>query len=485
MRAFLGFSILCLSLTLTPFAQATDHEQNCKNEGQKQSNQCQAAGKGAEGANTGQASGIGNSMPGKQINVGAQGQKQSAIDSANKLNAANQQCEQNKKQCSNKCDSEAAQADADAAKAQAQDPMHQCNAQCMNYKKQAANIRSRTKNEACIAPIMAMQKELGDGANNAQQAANKAGDTQGQSGGMPPIPPIPPPSSKPSPPVTPTPISAPTADLMSPCADPSSATLASCTKTLLDKCTPGLAANATTDPTCDTFTMRYCNTLPSTGNTQFAGTNVPQQGQSREGAGVGSSYCNTAIAKNFCEDPGRSQCATCQNYRNQFSDACKVNPASCAPTQFSSSCPTTEPPIATTPPSGTSPVAGVGGGSTGGGGGGDLMAGSPPKDDRYSSASVAKEGQSQAAKMDMAVSEGGGSGGAADSSGEDDDFASKFRKKSDLAMAANGGGSPASSRSPASVDIGRNTGPSLFSISSTTIQNMCARERLHHCGNLN
>lgn len=114
------------------------------------------------------------------------------------------------------------------------------------------------------------------------------------------------------------------------------------------------------------------------------------------------------------------------------------------------------------------------------------MADTPTNGDRYSTASVAKEGQSQAAKMDMAVSEGGGGGsGADDYNWKEDDFASKFRKKTDLATAAKGATPGAGSRSPASVDIGRNTGPSLFSISSTTIQNMCARERLHHCGNLN
>ncbi|MGZ3722546.1 MAG: hypothetical protein ACXVA9_06430 [Bdellovibrionales bacterium] len=464
------------------FAKAPTWTKDCAAAGKKSTDACQKIHDVAKAGENADAAKTLSAMPknGKGINPEAQGLQQAAQAQAARLTKAQQDCQKEQDDCKQKCDQEESDRKPHEGKTAPPPPTGDGDPMGPPATAQSGQV-DQAKENTCMAPIAAMMADLGKGAADAANAANQAGNSAGQTPGMPPIPPMPSSGDKTGTATT-SPTSNPLADQMACSTDPAAATLSKCTDTLVAKCTPGLSSAAQNDPTCDKFTARFCNANPtsSTPDTTSADTTPTVNADTnRPGSGVGTSYCNTAIAKNFCQAPGRAKCATCQNYRATTSDDCKNNPSSCQTTQFSASCPDAEPILATTPPSGTSPTGGGDSMGGGGGGGGDRFSPAGPAGAGNKEGIVA--GKSDGPNMNMAVSEGGGSGSSYDSS--NDSFASKYRiPKFGGGMAGAKPASASASRVPASTDVANTSGPSLFNISSMAIQNMCNANRLRHCG---
>lgn len=72
---------------------------------------------------------------------------------------------------------------------------------------------------------------------------------------------------------------------------------------------------------CKDFSDEYCSIGPED---ETSPTSV-------DGMGVGTKYCQLAIAKNFCSPSGRESCPTCQGLERMQSPACENNPSLCLP----------------------------------------------------------------------------------------------------------------------------------------------------------
>lgn len=479
MRGIASILVVVLGLA-APKAFAGPDDTDCKNAGEQATSECKAASDGATGADNADAGQVGSTVGAKQtINPGANAQQAQALRQVARLNGAKNQCQQKQEECKNKCDQAQKSADAKVRAGQSQTPP--CSqGDCPVAKQDQAKIPG-TEQNSCIAPIAAMMGKLGDGANAAQNAADQAGKTAGATPGMPPIPPIPPPSPSPDKPQTPT---TPTDTAAKDCkTDPNAATNSLCKDQMVTACTSAYTTNSTTSQ-CDLFTAQFCNaTSSSAASTPTDTTTTPIGGGTRPGAGVGSPYCQLAIAHNFCQDPARSQCATCQNYRQTTSPACQADPSKCAQDNSqqqlaASSCPVTEPPL-TAP---TLPMA-----PTGGSGSGDRMSGGSGASSGVSTSlasSAAKEGasagKSTGPNMDMSVDGGGGGGGG----GGNDSYNGGDNKSDDPKNGLAGGARASQIRAPNSrtTDVATQSGASLFNISTAAYQNLCANGRLRHCG---
>jgi len=255
------------------------------------------------------------------------------------------------------------------------------------------------------------------------------------------------------------------------------------------QCDAQLAAscmNAMSDWRCVNFANRYCN-----------------------GTGVGSPYCNRAVAYQFCSPGGRDLCPSCLQLQKETSPGCVANPAACigqnspeetermratcpqdpvfagagnagfggvagglpAPGPVPVAGPTPNPglppPIL---PAGTNGGTGGTGGTTGGGGTGTIVTSSVGGGrDSYKD----KITGGLTAKQEAAAGQGGGGYGAQSAGGGD------VGGTGGRDTAGTGGYKPAST-GPA-PDVNGQYGPSLFTTASQIIRNRCAEAKFFHC----
>jgi hypothetical protein len=163
--------------------------------------------------------------------------------------------------------------------------------------------------------------------------------------------------------------------------------------------------------------------------------------QTAPGSGVGTPFCQAAIAYNYCQSPGRGMCPSCLGLNKTQSPACAANPALCL-AQNSQAQITAAKATCPTDPMFANPAYAVGGGS------------------------VATGLNTSGASLPVVVlpqSTDSASGSALQPASVED-----------------------SSRAPASAsglpsDIQGQFGPSLFAMTAQSLQARCAAGKLNHC----
>lgn len=255
---------------------------------------------------------------------------------------------------------------------------------------------------------------------------------------------------------------------------------------------------------CKNFSARYCTSGSATDTSDEEET-VPATSDSGifiasaedkdiKGEGVGTQFCFTSLATNFCATAGREACPSCLQLETNKAEACKSNPALCLaqnnPAEIEAaknSCPSD--------PMFSNPDYIAGGGAT------------VPESDSLSDPILP---ENYASSSDSSIIGGEASdtaggyasgGSASDVAGEGDDSVSSNGSGSGsgggIGFSGSGSASdvaggelsdpilPSSmsvasaSRSPTSA--GGAMGPSLFSMSSAMIESRCKRRQLAHC----
>ncbi len=96
--------------------------------------------------------------------------------------------------------------------------------------------------------------------------------------------------------------------------------------------TTAQASAANTAAECGAFQSRYCSSTTGPGyseNIQLENGAIVQINLSGSGEGLGSGYCQSTVAANFCQSAGRSECPSCRQLATNQSPACLQNPALC------------------------------------------------------------------------------------------------------------------------------------------------------------
>lgn len=247
--------------------------------------------------------------------------------------------------------------------------------------------------------------------------------------------------------------------------------------------------NAMSDFRCVNFANRYCNA-----------------------EGVGTPYCNRALAYQFCSAGGKDQCPTCMWLQKVNSPACAEDPALCLehPTAAATEaqrpyCPNdpvfvgvgnagyggvagggTQPPGGGTVNPPTNPnlpppilPAGTGGtgtgtGGTAGGGTGGTTGGGKTIVTQTAGGRETHRNNPTGGYGAQTANGGTGAGGTGGATGTTGGTAGRD-------TAGTGGYRTASTSSGPTSDINGEHGPSLFSTASQVIRNRCANAQFFHC----
>jgi hypothetical protein len=463
-------------------AFAGEWDNKCRQEGQKQSQECQnavnqagtadAASAGQRAATTGASANI---NPG----TGAQGAQ--IAEQTARLQSAKARCEAAKKQCESKCDSEKAKAQPHAKPT---DP---------RYHEATADMSTidGTKNSACIAPIMGMIGQLDNGLNQLAQAQQGTGNTGNSSGAMPPIPP---PSNKDDDKKN---NATDTANQNQPldCKQSQNTRYSDCNDYYINKCSGNMGQDG-----CDQFINRYCGPMNgSTSTNPVSNFSVSSTSATanlvadKQGEGMGSSFCGKANGYRFCQTSGREQCPSCQSLTNwstalstdqlkQAQNTCPsdpmfADPAIAAQLNTPNGSATDNPATSTLEgplPTGNNQLANATNFSTGAPG----TASGPG-----SNAGRASLGKDEGIAEGTAVGGGSidlnsGTGGGSSWHGEDNEHNSSNRMGLQSATSPR---APAGQLVSKTTDVANQFGPNIFSISTSTYRALCTRGRFLHC----
>ena len=472
---------IAVALVAMPaFAKAPNWAEDCRAEGKKALALCEAITKDAGAADIGQAAANSAALgSGAIINRGAQTGVNQAVGQTGRLQTALTACQKAELECAQKCDQEE-QDRMSHASGPPQNPM------TIQAQKQAGRV-IEAKQTSCIAPLKALETKLASGLAEAKRAAGESAATRDATPMMPQMPQNQPKGGseggeKSSEPLQNTATKSPLENLdkiptvtpkTTDCkTDPNAANLDQCKKDLVETCTKGYNAG-TSDGRCDGFTARYCNANPPPAESG----NLMNPSASRPGEGIGSNYCNLAVSHDFCKDPARKDCMTCQNYRNYTSPDCQLNSENCAKDTSqelaAQNCKDPEPPLsASTFSNLTSPVAG-GDGSSPAANAGLGGAGVGPQ---TANDSAIAGGDSGLPKLNMEIGAGGAVGGGGSGSSSRGSYSSQSSGPSYSSQFE------AKGRAPSSVvEEAGEKGLNLFSIGTAVFENMCSQNRLHHC----
>lgn len=260
-----------------------------------------------------------------------------------------------------------------------------------------------------------------------------------------------------------------------------------CNEHYVEKCIGDLNAEA-----CKSFTNRYCsasgnsnndsNTTPATSDSGIIIASA--EDKDIKGEGVGTQYCFTAQATNFCATSGRETCPSCLQLETNKADVCKANPALClaqnSPAEIEAaknSCPSD--------PMFSNPNYTAGGGSTIGD---NTGAPDPVLPGQYASSSTSESIIGNSGTGNSSSGFGSGSNGSDTTTSNNNPnrgvgFSGSDSELSDPVLPSGVQIASAKktlpSRNPTSV--GGAMGPSLFSMSSAIIESRCRKGELAHC----
>jgi hypothetical protein len=482
----ISFALAVLAVTPTN-AFAGEWDNKCRQEGQKQSQECQNAVNQAGGADAASAAQkAATTGASANINPGTGAQGAQIAEQTARLQSAKARCEAAKKQCESKCDSE-------KGKAQpiAKDTTNPRNGEA----KGDVGTIDGTKNSTCIAPIMGMIGQLDNGLSQLAQAQQGTGNTGNSSGAMPPIPP---PSNKDDEKKN---NATDTANQNQPldCKQSQNTRYSDCNDYYINKCSGNMGQDG-----CDQFINRYCGPMNGSGTStttnQVSNFSISSTSATanlvadKQGEGMGSSFCGKANGYRFCQTSGREQCPSCQSLTNwstslstdqlkQAQNTCPsdpmfADPAIAAQLNNNSNGSATDNPATSTLegplPSGNNQLANATNFSTG------APAASSGAGSNAGRASLGKE-----AGIAEGTAVGGGSidlnsgtGGGSSWHGDDEEHNSGHKIG---LQSATGPRAPAGQLVSKATDVANQFGPNIFSISTSTYRALCTRGRFLHC----
>jgi hypothetical protein len=454
--------IILIQFLLAASAHA---QQECQQAAQQAGQKCGSAIGGLNGADAGRAAAGAGQMAGNpgMANMGSSNLCPKINQQKSDIDKAKGQCEQAKQQCKQACEQDKCQDEGGQ-----KDKSH-----CGHNKPELCDQAVDPQEQALNNSGSPLPGQAGQSCDSGQQAKS-------QSPQMPQMPQMPQqsPSPGPSPMPAPNPTNL-TKNLT--CGQDGTQSYSQCNQTFEQQCKHSMG----TSP-CVGFIQRYCNSSgsssPSSGSGGNDGFLNTVDGQTltpgRVGEGVGTQFCNSATAYNFCtdpnsgqQDPSRSNCQTCRDYNAMNSPTCQANPTQCTGDPTGSSCPVTEPTI------GASGVKSDGG--TRATGLSTQSFGSPGSGSAEGKNANARAATSFFAQsINTGVNEGGGDGF--------NNAENVARRPASLGLFSLGRGRQVK-KGPGTtvVEISNQFGPSIFTISTATYQRLCATNRLHHCGREN
>lgn len=474
---------------------AGEFENKCRQAGDSAKSACKGAVDAAKAGDSSQSGAIAAGS-GNAVNPNAGNLGQGISGQQGRLNQAQSACQAAKQKCTSTCD-QAQQKAQSTPDPQTKKPPHS----------DAQKIPG-TKQSSCIAPIESMLGELGKAQDNLSNDKQASEATKNASqGGAPPG------GGK----------SGggddkkdqgqnqnPSAQLAGgiDCNTSDGARYSDCNEKLVEKC-----KNSMGDSTCVAFGTRYCGSVSSGQSSSvntggilrpaFSSTNTSGMVVDKSGEGLGSSYCKTYSAYKFCQQSGRGACPSCVNLQASNSPTCISSPEQCMGENSSEvldrarkECPSdplfSDPSVqrnagagtTTREPSNTSgSLSGSKNGTSGSAAGigfGGHGSGSAATNGPGASAGPDLEyGQAPGgAHSNAGVSEGGGGGGGGYSSDQNSSEIDPFKVQSADGKAGKPhAGGAANGSIPA--DVAKEFGPSLFSISTSTYQSLCQKQRLN------
>jgi hypothetical protein len=297
-----------------------------------------------------------------------------------------------------------------------------------------------------------------------------------------------------------------------------------CNDYLANTCTQAMTSNTYgSDANCMNFGNRFCASSSSSivpissapavipAGTPVAGA-TPPIGQ--PGEGVGTPFCQSVLAYNYCQTSGREQCPSCLQIANNQAAACVNNPALCLAqnsqdqiNQAKTTCPTD--PIFSNPAyvAGGAAVANQLAATQGGtslpavvlpqsvNGSSSAVEGATPASVSSGTASAAVSGATTgaatASASDNGASREGGSTGAGSAPSYANGGGANYVPSSVASMGgrevAMSGGAGATARNTASTsggpasDVQGQFGPSVFAMGSQAIRQRCQAGKLNNC----
>lgn len=402
---------------------------------------------------------------------------------------AQKKCEDAKKNCEKQCDQE--KKDAKPHAQNQKDPLYP------EAKPDYNGQVDKEKNSACTAPIMAMIGQLANGQSPLPGQGQEAGNTSGNSTGMPPIPPIPPKDDKKDDKKA---TDDPTANKPMVCGSDSSTTKYSdCNDYYVNKCSGNMGQDG-----CDQFISRYCGPMNGSGSSGGTTTNTDSNFLTgvtknpatanlvadKQGEGMGSSFCGKANGYRFCQASGRESCPSCQNvssWSTAYSsdnlktaqNACPSDPIFSDPAivaQMNQGATTPKDPdkpndtktMSTSAKSLSGGSGGTGSGSAGGkSGSGKASLGNDE--------GIAEGVATGPGSLDLNSGSGGGGGYHSEDEEKNED------SKNHMGLQSVSRRTPAGNLVSNSSDVANQYGPNLFSISTSTYKALCVRGRFLHC----
>jgi hypothetical protein len=481
------------------FAFAGQFDNQCRQAGQASVAACRGAVESAKAGDAAQSGAIGAGS-GNAVNPNAGNLGTGISGQQGRISQAQSACQAAKQKCSAACDKAKQQAQS-TPDPQTQKPPHSDTQKIPG-----------TKQSSCEQPIDAMLGELGQAQDNLGKDKQASEDTKNASQGGAPQ------GGKPggggdkkdqgqgqnqSP-------SGQQAGGIE-CNSSDGARYSDCNEELIKKCSSNMS-----DGTCEAFSSRYCGSVSGGQKSSavsggilrpaFSSTNTTGMVVDKSGEGLGSSYCKTYTAYKFCQQTGRGACPSCVNLQASNSPVCITSPEQClgqnSPDildRARKDCPSDplflDPAMQKNPstmlgsngsskrdPSGTLGAlnGNQSGSATATGGAGGRGSGSSGGGGSHSSAQlddgVAEGAGSGNPRMDTGVSEGGGGGGGTSREYQDSDV-EPFKLQS--ADGKGGISKTPASESAIPADVAKEFGPSLFSISTSTYQTLCQKQRLN------
>lgn len=500
-----AFGLPTLILLLMSFSSrrgfAGQFDDQCRQAGTAAVQSCRGAVQAAKAAESAQASSLGASA-GNAINPNSGIQGSAISAQQGRLGQAQSTCQTAKQTCTQKCNQAQQQAQS-APDEMTQKPPHS----------DAQKIPG-TKASSCEAPIDSMLGELGQAQSELGkdgQGTDKTKDAS-QGGGQPPS--MSPPKGGDN----------KKEDQQNPqpqqnqqqqqsgnpnCDSDEGARYSDCNDRFIQKCSGTMNQSG-----CESFGARYCGSGSAAAansggllRPSFATGNNTGLVLDKRGEGLGSGFCRKYSAFKFCQQSGRGSCPSCLSLAASSSPTCLASPESCmaqnSPDQLErarSTCPSD--PIFADPSmqkgsgsqistqsvdskdnnwksgTGKDRVGGASGtGAMGGSGSGSSLSSSASANSNLGGSSTNGTGLSQGSGNSMDVGASGGSGGY--SSGGSDDSITPFRVQSHQLNPKGLAAKDTTTGEPLAVDVSRQQGPSLFSISTSTYQSLCQSRRLN------
>jgi hypothetical protein len=474
--------VLAVLAIAEPALAQHQHKQKCEKAAKEAEEACKAAKNAAESkGNAHNASGTGqDAASGANSDRGSNNLCPRIQDQKNNLDNAKNSCVAAQAKCQTTCKDEKTQDDAHGQQFMMTMRPHP-----------KEGVDPNVCNKELPNMIQALASAAAPLAGQAQQACKSGEQSKGQPPQIPPITPPPKEEKKEDPQQQ--------QKQALQCSSPEGARYSDCNSYYIGQCSANLqGAN------CNEFSERYCGNAGggSQADVAVAGGKSASVVLDKKGEGLGSGFCKTYSAYQFCQKTANQQCPSCRGTHEYSSPTCQADPSKCIGSSLSaaqSKCPSDpmfmDPAVqkqiaeaqgaAGGTEFGSSTSSGLQTASTAAaaaagaaGGSGSSLGGSTAVANPGGYNGTSREALPAGTAVAM---EHGGGGGFGGDGGDGSGSSNEDGTRGPAGLNPQSAGSGASSiRLPG--DISYQYGPNVFAISTTVYRSMCGRGALTRCG---